>query len=370
MQFQDIPGQKGTKQALIQASKRNKMAHAQLFSSVEGGAGLAMTLAYSSYILCDNKKNQDSCGICSNCLRIQKGIHPDIHYFFPKTSIKDSDYDKKMGGFMQSFRYFIQEHPFGLLNDFALKAGYENKVLNISKDDSKRLIRTVSMKSVEGRAKIILVWMPEYFHPSAANAILKVLEEPPANTLFFLVTHAYESLMVTITSRSLLFSLPPFSDEEIATYLKSKSIEKSQAMTFAKLSNGSIGEAEQLSTNTSDLAYIEFRAWMLDCFNNKFAELSLRSEEFGKSDKLAQKSSLHFALNILRETLISDKPELSTREGEEAKFITNFGLKLSSENKQTMYAELNNAISHLGRNANARMIHFHLSTVFSEMFRK
>ena len=369
MQFQDIPGQEGIKQALIKASERGKMAHAQLFSSVEGGAGLAIALAYSSFVLCTNKTGQDSCGTCPNCLRVQKGIHPDIQYFFPKTSVKDSDYKKKMGGFMQSFREFSQEYPFGLLNDFVLQAGYENKALNISKEDSKRLIKTVSMKSVEGGAKIILVWMPEYFHPSAANAILKVLEEPPANTLFFLVTHAYESLMATITSRSLLFSLPPFSVDEVAEYLGAKGMEKEQATTFAKLGNGSIGEAEQLSIDANELAYVEFRAWMLDCFKNKFAELTRRAEEFGKAGKPAQKSSLQFALNILRETLISDKPKLATREGDEAKFIGNFSVQLTSENKQSMYTELNTAILNLDRNANAKMTHFHLSTVFSEMFR-
>ncbi|MCP4457020.1 MAG: DNA polymerase III subunit delta [Cytophagales bacterium] len=370
MQFQDIPGQSPVKTALIQASERNKMAHAQLFSSVEGGAGLALALAYSSHILCTNKAGGDSCGTCPSCLRVQKGIHPDVHYFFPKTSIKDSDYDKKLGGFIQSFRDFIQERPFGLLSDFALQAGYENKVLNISKEDSRRLIKTVSMKSVEGGAKIILIWMPEYFHPSAANAILKVLEEPPANTLFFLVTHTYESLMATITSRSLLFSIPPFSEEEVASYLQAKDLDGERASVFAKLAYGSIGEAEQLSSEADDLAYVEFRAWMLDCFNNKFADLTSRAEAFGKSDKLAQRSTLQFALNILRETLLTNEPRLTTRTGEEATFISNFGKRVSAENTQKMYEELNNAISNLERNANAKMAHFHLSSVFSEMFRK
>lgn len=369
MQFQDIPGQSSVKTALLQASERNKIAHAQLFSSVEGGAGLAIALAYSSYVLCSNKIVDDSCGTCPNCVRVQKGIHPDVHYIFPKISVKDADYDKTLGGFMQSFRDFIQEYPFGLLSDFALLAGYENKGLNISKKDSKRLIKTVSMKPVEDGAKIILIWMPEYFHPSAANAILKVLEEPPPNTLFFLVTHAYESLMTTITSRSLLFSIPPFREKEIASYLQKKDVSADQANVFAKLANGSIGEAEQLTSEPEGLAYVEFRAWMLDCFNNKFAELTRRAESFGKSDKLKQKSSLQLAMSILRETLLKNEPKLTTRTGEEATFISNFGKKISEENTQKMYEELNDALSNIDRNANAKMTHFHLSTVFSEIFR-
>lgn len=368
MQFQDIPGQSVIKKTLVRAGEQNKMAHAQLFSSIEGGAALALALAYSSYVLCANRTPEDSCGICPSCVRGQKGIHPDVHYFFPKTSVKDADYDKKISDFIQSFRHFIQRHPFGLLNDFIFQAGYEDKVLSISKEDSKRLIRTVSMKSVEGGAKIILVWRPEYFHSSAANAILKVLEEPPANTLFFLVTHAYESLMTTIISRALLFSVPFFSTQEIASYLQKKGVEAARSDTLARRAHGSIGVAEQLGTEVSEFAYVEFREWMLECFKGKFLLLLNRSEAFGKSEKFVQRNLLQYALNIVRETLVVKNEKLTTREGDEAVFIGNFGAKLTAKNKQTMYEEFNTAILNLERNANAKMVHFHLSTIFCPLF--
>lgn len=371
MKFSEIPGQAVLKAALIKSVVNNKMAHAQLFSGKDGGATLPMALAYSQFILCSNRTEDDSCGTCPNCVRIQKGIHPDVHYFFPKISVsKDGEYEKKLPEFLESFRSFIQASPFGLFSSFTQKAGFENKNVLISKEDSRRLIKNVSMKSVEGNAKIILIWLPEYFHPTAANAILKVLEEPPANTVYLLVTNAYESLLATITSRTLLFTVPPFDDSEISDYLQEKGTPVERANQLAKLASGSLGEALDLEGDEDNLAYEEFRQWMLDCLGNKFSSLAERSESFAKSGKLAQRSSLQFALNILRETMVSDTTELATREGSEAAFISKFDEFLTPEAKAKMYEELNKSLVHLERNANAKMAHFHLSSTFSRLLVK
>ncbi len=367
MKFQDIPGQLDIKSALIQSVQRNKMAHAQLFAGVEGGAALPIALAYASYVFCSNRSEEDSCGTCANCTRIHKGVHPDFHLFFPKITVKDSEFDKKLPEFMQSFRKFIMEQPFGLVDDFTQEAGFESKGILINKEDSKRLIRTVSMKSVEGGAKIVLVWLPEFFHPAAANAILKVLEEPPANTIYLMVTHAYHSLLTTIVSRTLLFSVPPFTDDEVAAFLAAKGTDPAKAMTLARLSHGSIGEALHVGLDGDNLAYQDFQLWMRECLNNQFGALILRSESFSQSGKLAQRSALQFAMDILREALVSGEAALNNREGQEAEFMRKFNNFLSLENKQILYQELNDALVNLERNANPKMTHFHLSNTFSRL---
>ncbi len=369
MRFQDIPGQEKLKQALTQAVDQNKMAHAQLFAGQDGGAAFPLALAYSAYILCSNKSNGDACGECSSCSKISKGIHPDVHYFFPKTG-SEKDYDKKLPEFLKAFREFIQESPFGLFSDFASKGGFENKSPNISKEDSRRLIKAVSMKSVEGNAKIILVWLPEHFHASAANAILKVLEEPPPNTVYLLVSNAYDGLLATIKSRALLFMVPPFSDVEITEHLVQNGLQQEQAQQVARLAQGSIGEANHLKIGDDSLAYEEFRKWMLDCLGNKFSSLMSRAEVFGKSGKLAQQASIHYALTIIRETMVIGNAELATRSGSEGQFITKFNQFLPSAAKGKMYKELNDALYHLERNANAKMVHFHLSSRFSQLLVK
>ena len=367
MKFQDIPGQEELKTAMLQAFNRNKLAHAQLYAGNEGGVALPMALAYVAYMFCGNKSETDSCGTCPNCARIQKGIHPDFHFFFPKITVKESESDKKLAEFMKSFREFIQEKPFGLINEFTQLAGFESKNILISKDDSRRLIRTVSMKSVEGGPKVILIWLPEFFNATAANAILKVLEEPPPNTTYLMVTHSYHSLLATITSRALLFNVPPLSDEEIAQWLEARGMESDKTATLAKLAHGSIGQAMQLSTETEGLAYQEFQQWMRECLNNQFGELITRAEKFGQSDKLTQRSNLEYALDILREALVSSEPQLNNRTGQEADFMRKFNNFLTLDRKQNLYQELNEALINLDRNANSKMVHFHLSTTFAKL---
>lgn len=367
MRFQDIPGLTDLKSALVQAVQRNHLAHAQLFAGHEGGAALPLALAYAAYILCQNRTETDSCGTCANCTRVHKGVHPDLHFFFPKITVKESDYDKKLAEFVKGFREFIQETPFGLINDFTHKAGFDNKGMLISKEDSRRMIRTVSMKPVEGGAKIMLIWLPEYFNPTSANAILKVLEEPPANTIYLMVSYAHHSLLATITSRVLLFSVPPFSEGEIAAYLIARGIEEGKAATLSKISHGSIGEALHLSAETDEIAYRDFQEWMRMCLRGEFSALMRRAEEFGKSGKLAQRSALQFAMDILREALVSEEPKLNNRTGEEAEFMRKFNGFLTLDRKKKLYEELNEALLNLDRNANARMVHFHLSTAFSQL---
>ena len=196
--------------------------------------------------------------------------------------------------FLASFRTFIQENPFGLFSDFTLYAGFENKNLLMSKEDSRRLIRTVSMKSVEGGIRIIHIWLPEYFNLISANAILKVLEEPPPNTIYLLVTYAYESLLTTITSRVLFVRCTPFFQmSRSGEYLVNNGLNASKAAQLSRLSNGSLGEVLHLDTDRDQIVYEEFRQWMLDCLDNKFSDLIKRSEDFARIGKLSQRSSLH-----------------------------------------------------------------------------
>ena len=177
MQFSLIPGLVDLKRALIQASKNNHIAHAQLFSGEEGGAALPIALAFATYLLCENKTSEDSCDECPNCQKMKKYIHPDVHFFFPSPSSESTSKTKKEEErHKQSrlWRDFLIEHPFGILDEWIERLSAENKQNQISKYDALQIIKTVSMKSFEGGFKILFIWYPEFMHLSAANAILKV----------------------------------------------------------------------------------------------------------------------------------------------------------------------------------------------------
>ncbi|MEO1254115.1 MAG: DNA polymerase III subunit delta [Bacteroidota bacterium] len=362
MQFSTIPGLHELKSQLIAAYQRGKIPHAQLFVGRPHTAVLPMALAYISYLMCENKSATDSCGTCANCIRINKLIHPDIHLHFPKISAAENKYEKNLSEAIPKFREFVLESPFGNLEDWTYQYGQENKNLLISREDSRQMLKSVSMRSVEGGYKILLIWYPELMNPSAANAILKILEEPPEKTLYMLVSYSYDSLLATITSRTQLINVPPNTYEEIASYLVDKGIESARAEQIAKLSEGKVGLAEYHAEIKESQEYEDFQKWMLACWNKNLTDLVRRSEEFSKSGKAIQKSSLNYAISIIRNAVIHASGQKPLVQSElEQSFIQKYSDKLGLERLEKVYVLSNEALIHLERNSNPRITHLNLS---------
>ncbi len=360
MQFQDIPGMSETKEVLIRAATDSRLSHALLLHGLPGGASLPVALALAQFLLCENMQDQkDSCAQCNNCQRVARGIHPDLHFFFPSISAsQDSEYDKKLHELTSSFRHFLAEHPFGLVEDWTHIAGLENKNLLIGRQDTRRILNTVSMKSVEGNFKILLLWLPEYLNPTAANALLKVLEEPPNKTLFLMVSHHYDRLLQTITSRSVLYNIPPLATQDIVALLRKAGIE--EAMSIAHLAQGSAGRALRMSRHPEEMNYEAFREWMLACVSGDYAELLALAEQFHREDKMIQRSKLETGMHVLTDTL-------STEGRMKDNFVGKFAQFLNPAKSEKAYVMLNEALNHLSRNANPKMTHFHLSQSFVKL---
>ncbi|MFT6866953.1 MAG: DNA polymerase-3 subunit delta' [Cyclobacteriaceae bacterium] len=370
MQFAEIPGLLEIKKSLISSFEQNHIAHAQLFNGVEGGGALPMALAFSTFLLCENKQPDDSCGTCPNCQKMKKHIHPDVHYFFPKLTFSTSSENEKHHAETQkNWREFAAKKPFSGLGAWVSLNGFSNKNMLITKEESRRIIRTVSMKSFEGDFKILLIWCPEYMHPSAANGILKVLEEPPTQTIYLLVTYAYESLLPTIKSRVQLFSIPPLSYGEIQKYLEDNaSADPVKAKQISRMAGGSIGKAMHELESVGEVAYQSFQSWMRLCLSRDFASLAQLSEEYFKSSKPDQRNTLEFGLTLVRESILSKAggDNFIVREGDEKAFIVKFGAAVTLEALEQMYLDLSEALRNLARNANAKITFMSLSLSISE----
>ena len=370
MQFAAIPGLPETKEKLLNAVKLNHLAHALLFHGPEGSANLTLALALASYLYCEQKSETDSCGTCGSCQRMNKLILPDLNFAFPVVaSSKEEDGEEEgkdeKSDLLGNWRKFVLGQPYGNVHDFIYFNGFEKKQLNITKAAARKMIQTLSLMSFEGGYKIMLIWAPEYLHPSAANALLKIIEEPPAKTLFLLVTSQADQLLTTILSRTQKILVRAFTDEEVSSHLvDSELCDSKAAAQIAMLADGNLRAAYRLIDQVEDQTVRQLRDWFRLCATKNLKELFLLSEDFHKADKESQKSLMLAGLNVTREILLKnlDLDHLLRTTDEDRAFITNISKKvLTEEHAIQLYETFNAAHYHLERNGNAKMIFTDLS---------
>jgi DNA polymerase-3 subunit delta' len=384
MQFSDIQGLDDIKRSLIHAAREGHIAHAQLFLGPEGSANLAMALAFCAYLNGDDPQPDGSLTPGPATEKLRKFIHPDVHFVFPVGAAKGkSGKDVVSDSFLKEWRGFMTEHPYGNLTDWSFSFGAENKQLNISKEESRNIIRKLSLKSFEGRYKVVILWMPELLHPAAANGILKILEEPPERTLFLLVAHDAEKLLPTILSRTQIVNIPAFSDQDVAAYLartegvsdpQDKRMERYRQI--ATLADGNMRTALHLLSEVEEDNHQVFRDWMRLCYTQQYDKLLALVERIHKMGKEAQKGLMQYGLSMMRESLmmlaadelppddaqlLSHEKQLIRTQGEELKFITNFSRVMNFQKIEALCKMLNEGYYHLERNASPKMVFLDIS---------
>ncbi|MES2794995.1 MAG: DNA polymerase III subunit delta [Bacteroidota bacterium] len=373
MQFKEIPGLSDLKSALIQSVKRSHVSHSQLFYSAEGGAQLAMAFAYATYINCENRQETDSCGACASCHKMAKIAHPDFHQVFaiPSKTAKEKgggDSDKKgstIDDYVPLWRTFLQKNIYQSLADWHEHIGAEkNKQAAISAEEARKIIQKVSLKAYEAEYKILIVWLPELMNSSAANAILKVLEEPPAKTLFLMVSNDPNKLLPTILSRTILVNIPLFEDNNIVNYLVYNNIaENTRAKQVAYLAEGNLSKAIEIVNQADEGLHENFAVWMRLCFKPDIAGLIKQADQFALQSKTAQKQLLEYGLSMFRDIFlwINGGQKLIRLEGDELQFVERFGKVVNPDSLEFITNEMSETSYHLERNANAKILFLDLS---------
>jgi len=357
MLFSEIPGHTETKELLLKSVQNRHVAHAQLFMGAEGSANLALALAYATYLNCENQPSHDACGTCAACSKMQKLVHPDVNFVMPVTSVKSKE--SLSQNFLTEWREFVRDNPYQSLNDWMQFIGAENKQGNISKDESRQLIRFSSLKAFEAEFKIILIWLPELLHPTAANALLKLLEEPPAQTIFLLVAQDSQRIIATILSRTQKVNIRSFSDEEVIRYLQEgHQVAETAAHQIANLADGNLMAAIKLSSELTNDYFSFFVQWMRHCYSNKFGEVVEMSDDFQKLGRENQKAFLHYSLNNLRRVMLYgvDEKLVPFIPPAELDFVSKFSKLIHPGNVSRLSEELNQAHYHIERNANSKIV--------------
>lgn len=356
MQFKAIPGQEEIKQHLIDEIDGGKISHAQLFAGNAGHASLPLALAFIQYLFCENKQENDSCGECAACKKITDLQHPDLHFSFPTVQ----SISKTSNPLLPQWRKQVTEQPVFNLFDWTKRIDEKERKPIIGTEESLEIIRKLSLKSYEGGYKIMLIWMAEEMNATCSNKLLKILEEPPAKTLFLLLCENPDKLLTTILSRTQMLRIPSYRLDEIQQVVEREGIQKQLAESIAARSNGNLIEARNiLNDQTEAVLFRElFIQLMRVCFKKDVNAMLDWTEEVALLSREGQKHFTLYALHIVRQSMLRNYTDnmLMRVSKEEGDFLANFSRFISNNNVYDFMEIFNQAYYHLDRNALGKLL--------------
>lgn len=395
MLFKEIIGQSIVKQQLVELIQHNRLSHALLFLGKEGNGSLALAMAFAQYIVCEktNPKSKnlnsntslfgedslllqmerrlgseaDSCGVCPACQKAQQLIHPDIHFSYPTVTKKSGD-KPVATDFMSEWREFIKTNPYGNSFDWIeLIKEKENSQGKITAEECNDIIRKLSLKSFESEYKILIMWMPEMLG-TEGNKLLKLIEEPPANTLFILVTENEAQVLPTIVSRCQLIKIPSLETKEIEEALINKNDADSlTARQVASVSEGNYREALQQLQHAEEDWQALLREWLNAILKTGPIAQTKWVEDIAKLGREKQKQFLRYFNHLLEQAihlkiLSPEKQKDLFIQGVERDFAERLNKIAGIEQQKAIIEELDKASYYIERNANAKML-FHALTI-------
>ncbi|MES2829154.1 MAG: hypothetical protein V4687_13405 [Bacteroidota bacterium] len=369
MQFKNIIGQGAVKQQLIQSVKDNRISHAQLFLSCDGSGALPLAIAYAQYINCLDKGADDSCGVCSSCRKYERYIHPDLHFSYPFFASKDV---KTAVDVLDEWRSLLLEDPYIDLDLWRTRLSADNKQANINIAECHDIIKKLSYKAFEGDTKVLIMWLPEYLEKEG-NSLLKIIEEPPANTLFLLVANNQEQILSTLLSRTQIVKVPKLSHSTIENYLLEKAgLSENQAKEYAFLSDGNLIEAKQLVANTHNENSEKFAEWLRMGYGNRVLDLTGFVDQVATWGRENQKNFLKYGISFMRECSLllsgaDDLVKLPPLAMQTAKKLSTHVLDLTMTD--AIVSELEKAHYHVERNANPKILFLDVSLQLVKIIR-
>jgi DNA polymerase-3 subunit delta' len=388
MLFKDVIGQTDVKRHLVEMVQTNRLSHALLFLGKQGSGALPLAMAFAQYVVCERVNGKagaihpeaslfgfnepvevakellsDACGVCAACNKASKLVHPDIHFSYPVIPKKGGDKPKSTD-YISEWREFVTQSPYGNAYEWLQFIGAENKQGNITAEECNDIIRQLSLKSFESEYKLLVMWLPEYLGKEG-NKLLKLIEEPPANTLFILVAESEEQILQTILSRTQLVKIPLLEDAEIEKALIERNqTPPAQARLVAGIAQGNYHEALQLLQHSEEDWLGLLREWMNATLKeNQVAQVKW-VDEVSKLGREKQKQFLRYYNHLLEQCVrlrILGPENLSLSEAEKD-FAQRLNKISSVTQQQAILTELDNAAYFIERNANGKML-FHALTI-------
>ncbi|MEE9438395.1 MAG: hypothetical protein V3V14_05300 [Saprospiraceae bacterium] len=359
MFFKDISGKIVEKNYLRSNIIEGRMAHAQIFLGRKGSGQLSLALAYASFLLCTDRTETESCGVCSACIKSHKYIHPDIHFAYPV--VKKDGKDRKettSNDFLKQWRSAISDNPYMDMTTWLTKLHVENGQANINVKECVDIVKKLSLKTFESEYKILILWMPEYLR-NEGNRLLKLIEEPPGNSIIILVAENQEEILNTILSRTQLLKVPPFTDEEVAQYLQSNfRLDQASTSSISGLAAGNMDAAINLANQENNNFAASLFKWLRIAYKMEPVELGKWVGEIAGWGRENQKHFLEYGLHYFREYLFQMLTgQVSKRLNEEELATAKKMASLLDISKtENLISVLNDCIALVSRNANSKIL--------------
>ena len=355
MAFEQVIGQQEAQERLMQMVNEGRLPHAVMLCGPQGSGKMALAMGLAKVLLGDNAM-------------MQKWEHPDLHFTYPTIKLPSMSAEHKpvSDDFAKEWHELIMAGPYFTMTEWLEMMGGENQQAIITAGESDALIRKLSLKSSQGGYKVSVIWLPERMNLECANKILKLLEEPPQQTVFIMVCQEPERLLETIRSRVQRIDIKKITDEDIEQALVSKrGLTQDMAHRTARMANGSWLKAlEMLSVDSENELFLDmFQSLMRLAYQRKVKDLKTWSERMAGMGREKQKRFLEYFLRLIRENFMYNfqQEELCYMTQREEEFARNFARFINEANILPISDLANLAIRDIGQNANAKIVFFDMA---------
>jgi DNA polymerase-3 subunit delta' len=366
MKFKEVIGQEEAQQRLIQMVSEGRVPHAMMFCGPSGCGKMALALAFASYLLCKNSEGtDDSCGTCQQCAMLRSWSHPDLLFTYPviKPSGSSADHKTISDDYAREWREMLSEGPYFSMDQWLekMKAGNQQALIYVA--ESEVLIRKLSMKSSQGGYKVNIIWLPERMREDCANKMLKIIEEPPQQTVFLMVCEEPERLLETIRSRVQRIDMKRIDTQSIEKALvERRAIDEVMAHQIARASNGDWLKAlEELDASNENHQFLDlFILLMRQAYMRNVKDLKAWSENVAALGRERQKRMLVYYQHLVRENFMYNfgNPELVYMTTAESNFAKNFARFINEANVIEINDIFATALRDIGQNGNPKMVFY------------
>ena len=354
MKFDEVIGQEEVRDRLLQMTREGRLPHAIMLCGPQGVGKKALAIAFASYLLGEDNA------------MVRRLEHPDLHFTYPTIKLPSMGADHKpvSDDFAHEWHELLAGGgPYFTMDEWMTAMGGENQQAVITAGESEALVRKLSLKSSQGGYKVSIIWLPERMNIECANKLLKLIEEPPQQTVFIMVCEEPDKLLETIRSRVQRIDVKKIDNETVRQALiDRRGISEEAAQRISRLANGSWLKAlEALQSGTENEQFLDlFIMLMRLAYQRKIRDLRKWSETMAAFGREKQKRFLLFFLRMLRENFMYNfqQQELCYMTQEEENFSRNFARFINEANILPLYDLANRAIRDITQNANAKVVFF------------